>query len=46
MEKPKLGGDELTATFQRRIEESIEEKFNSFKVENDRKRNAFIVSFK
>lgn len=44
MEKPKLGGAELTASFQHRIQETIGEKFNGFKAENDRKRNAFIVS--
>lgn len=44
MAKPKLGGDELTASFQRRLEETIEQKFNGFKAENDRKFKDYIVS--
>lgn len=44
MEKPKLGGDELTASFQKRLDQTIEEKFNGFKVENDRKYKDYIVS--
>jgi len=42
MEKPKLGGDEMTASFQRRIEESTEGKLNAFKAQNEQKRAAFI----
>lgn len=44
MAKPKLGGDELTASFQKRLEETIEQKFNGFKAENDRKYKDYIVS--
>lgn len=45
MEQPRLGNEDMTASFQRRIEECTEEKLNSFKAENERKRNAFIVSW-
>lgn len=44
MEKPKLGGNEMTASFQRRLEETIEQKFIRFKAENDRKYKDYIVS--
>lgn len=44
MAKPKLGGDELTASFHKRLEETIEQKFNGFKAENDRKYKDYIVS--
>ncbi|XP_055323105.1 atlastin-like [Sitodiplosis mosellana] len=40
--KPKLGGDDLASTFQNKIESSTEEKFGSFKAENERKRSEFI----
>ena len=42
--KPKLGGDQLISTFQHKIDADIEEKFNSFKQENEKKRTNFIVS--
>lgn len=44
LEKPKLGGPELADKFKLKIEEAAEDKFNGFNAENDRKRNAFIVS--
>lgn len=44
MEKPKLGGAELTASFQHKIEATAEERFNWFKSKNEQKRNAFVVS--
>lgn len=44
MEKPKLGGDELTASFRRRLEETIQQKFNGFKAENEQKYKDYIVS--
>lgn len=44
--KPKLGGDELASNFLKRIESSTTDKLQSFKAENERKRQAFIVSLK
>lgn len=43
--KPKLGGDQLIATFQHKVDVDIEEKFQSIKQDNDKKRVNFVVSF-
>lgn len=40
--KPKLGGDQLIATFQHKVDSDIEEKFKSFKQDNDKKRANFV----
>lgn len=44
MEKPNLGGDEIKAKFQQKLENAIDERFDVLKQENARKRNEFIVS--
>lgn len=43
-EKPKLGGDQFSSIFQKRIESIIEEQFLSFNQTNEEKRKNFIVS--
>ncbi|XP_055307321.1 atlastin-like [Sitodiplosis mosellana] len=42
IEKPKLGGDELRASFQHKVENGTEQRFLSFKDQNERKYKAFI----
>ncbi|XP_031631878.1 atlastin-like [Contarinia nasturtii] len=42
LSKPKLGGQEFATSFRNKLENSIEEKFISFKSENERKRLDFI----
>lgn len=44
LEKPRLGGAELTSKFVCKIEDGVEEKFVQFKLENKRKFEIFIVS--
>lgn len=44
LEKPSLGGDDLRASFQLKIEDGIEQRLSAFKAENNRKRVSFIVS--
>lgn len=44
LEKPRLGGAELTSKFVCKIEDGVEEKFVQFKLENKRKFETFIVS--
>ena len=43
-EKPKLGGNELTASFQQKIENGTEQRFLNFRDQNERNFKAFIVS--
>lgn len=42
--KPKLGGDQFSSNFQKRIESIIEEQFLSFNQTNEEKRKHFMVS--
>ncbi|XP_031639340.1 atlastin-like [Contarinia nasturtii] len=42
LEKPKLGGDELRTKFQQKIENGTQERYQTFKAENERKRRDFI----
>ncbi|XP_031636890.1 atlastin-like [Contarinia nasturtii] len=42
LEKPKLGGDELRTKFQRKLENGTQQRYRTFKAENERKRRDFI----
>lgn len=44
LEKSKSAGERLVSSVQRRIDDSIDEKFSHFKLKNDVKRAEFIVS--